>query len=598
MILTALNNYYDRLVENDKGDVPPFGFSSEKISCCIVIDTNGQMVDVYPLGTGGTNKSISLIVPKNEGRSGSKIFPFFLWDKTSYVLGLTGKPGSERDRAIETFNAFKMFHKENISSCDDEGLQALVKFLDGWNPNDQELTKDFPPNFLDKNVVFKLDGENKYLHQRKASIDIYGNLISKSENHRVQCLVTGRKQAPARLHPKIKNVDDAQPAGANLVSFKQDSFQSYGKFQGDNAPVSEKAVFAYGSALNYLLRRESSNKQRLKIGDATVVFWAESSSSEETELAESFLSFGLAPKSEADSDDEQTQVLLDDLVKVAKGRPVTELGLALNPETRIYILGLAPNNARLSVRFWHVDTLEHFARCLSEHYQDLYLEPQRWKQPPAIWRLLSETVPHREGSKPKLDDVAPQLAGELTRAILTGRRYPRSLLTNLIMRMRADGDLSPLRIALCKAVLVREARLNSQHNKEIPVSLDTDNDNPGYLLGRLFSTLESVQIDALDGAVNASIKDRFYGAASATPATIFPMLLRNAQNHFGKLRKSKPGLAVSLEKQITEVIGRLPAEFPKTLGLEEQGRFAIGYYHQRSEKFKKRETEIEEGDSE
>ena len=600
MIITALNNYYDRLAEQGLEGLPSYGYSNENISYCLQIDPDGNLLDVISLlDTSGKKPRPSARLVPNPPKRSVNIAPCFLWDKSGYVLGLTASDkDKDQARAVQTHQSFKKYHLQWLADSEDAGMKALLLFLERWNPDDQTLTEIIPPEALDSNLVFRLESENKFLHERSEAQKIRARQLAAGSNNLTPCLITGEPSVVSDLHPSIKGVNGAQSSGASLVSFNQNSFESYGKKQGQNAPVSDKATFAYGTTLNYLLRRDDNNKQRLQIGDTTVVFWAESDSPAEAARAESFLCFGLAPKAETDEDNEQTQLLLDDLIQVAKGRPLTELGQELNPNTRIYILGLAPNAARLSVRFWQVDTLEHFTRCLSDHYQDLYLEPRPWKQPPAIWQLLRETVPHRSGVKPKLDDIAPQLAGEMTRAILTGRRYPRSLMTNLIMRMRADGDLSPLRIALCKAVLAREARLSSQHYKEIPVSLDTTNENLGYLLGRLFSTLESVQIDALDGSVNASIKDRFYGAASATPATIFPMLLRNAQNHFAKLRKSKPGLSVLLEKQVGEVIGRLPAEFPKTLGLEDQGRFAIGYYHQRSEKFKKRETEIEEGVSE
>lgn len=602
MILTALNNYYDRLSDQGIEGLPPYGYSNESISYCLQIDTEGNLIDVIPLlDTSGKKPRPSVRMVPNPPKRASNISPCFLWDKTSYVLGLTASD-KEKDlaRAKQTHQAFKEYHQQWLADSEDEGIKAILCFLEKWNPEDEDMVSKIPSEAIDTNVVFRLNGDKIFLHQRPVVQKIRALQLSSDSTDMVPCLITGDNSVVTDLHPSIRGVNGAQSSGASLVSFNQNSFESYGKKQGHNAPVSNKAAFAYGTVLNYLLRRDESNKQRLQLGDTTVVFWAESDVLEEAENADDFIGFCLSPKTETDEDDGQITALAEDLIQVAKGRPIQELGRGLNPETRIYILGLAPNAARLSIRFWQVNTLEHFTRCLSAHYQDLYLDPQPWKNLPAIWRLLSETVPHRAGSKPKLDDVSPQLAGELTRAILTGRRYPRSLLTNLIMRMRADGDISPLRVALCKAVLARESRLNSQNDKEIPVSLDTDNKDPGYLLGRLFSSLESAQRAALGKGINATIKDRFYGAASATPATIFPMLLRNTQNHFSKIRKTKGGLAVSLEKQIGEIIDKLAASFPKTLGIEEQGRFAIGYYHQRNEIFKKHEPELEleEGDSE
>jgi CRISPR-associated protein Csd1 len=600
MILTALNNYYGRLVEQGNPDVPPYGYSPENISYCLVIDREGALIDVVSLldTTEKKPRPSVYLVPQPPKRA-SNVAPCFLWDKSSYVLGLTS---SEKDkdihRARQTHEKFKEYHRQWLEDEDDVGLQALLAFLDRWDPEDETLVKLVPIDALDTNLVFRLDEEQGFLHQRDRAKVIRDRQLASSDQQTQTCLVTGEPAPVAALHPTIKGVNGAQSSGASLVSFNLSAFESHGKKQGMNAPVSERAAFGYGTALNYLLRRDPNNRQRLQIGDSTVVFWAEAGNPQEAEASEDFLGGLLSPPTNSeDLDNPEVERLHATLNKVAAGEPLQNLNLQLNPNTRIYILGLAPNAARLSVRFWEMDTLERFIQRIGEHYRDLLLQPVPWKKPPSIWRLLLETVPYRNG-KAKSDDVAPHLAGELTRAILTGRRYPRHLLTHMIMRMRADGHLSSLRVALCKAILVRDQRLGSIKDKEIPVSLDIDNRDPGYVLGRLFATLESVQRAALGGKVNATIRDRYYGAASATPASVLPVLLRNAQSHFSKVRKEKPGLAVNLEKQTGAIMELLPAEFPKTLGLEEQGRFAIGYYHQRNEIFNKHASDIQEGDAE
>lgn len=598
MILTALNNYYDRLVDQGVDDVPPYGFSQEKISYALVINTEGDLIDVISLMDTSAKKprpSVRL-VPQPPKRS-VNIDPCFMWDKTGYVLGLTASEADKDiQRAKKTFDAFRTYHYNCFENTEDEGLKALLLFLDKWDPDDSECISQMPEEALDSNVVFRLDGEQRFLHQRPAAQKIRSEQLKASGADRVICLVTGEETSPATLHPNIKGVNGAQSSGASLVSFNLDAFTSYGKKQGQNAPVSERAAFGYGTALNYLLRRDDNNKHRLQIGDSTVVFWAEAATNEAATTAEGI--FGILLQPPAPDDKEESSRLHSTLLAVSKGRPLETLDPNLQADTRIYVLGLAPNASRLSIRFWQVDSLDIFAKRVAEHYRDLQLEPQPWKSEPAIWRLLAETVPHREDTKPKLDDVAPQLAGEMARAILTGSRYPRSLLSNLIMRIRADGDVSPLRVALCKAVLVREARLSNRqnHDKEIPVSLDTDNTDPGYLLGRLFASLESVQRAALGKNVNATIRDRYFGAASATPASVFPVLMRNAQNHLSKVKKDKPGLATNLEKQLNEIVDKLEPQLPKSLRIESQGRFAIGYYHQRAEIFKKHESDIKEGE--
>ncbi len=256
----------------------------------------------------------------------------------------------------------------------------------------------------------------------------------------------------------------------------------------------------------------------------------------------------------------------------------------------MFVLGLAPNESRLSIRFWQRGTLEDFAQRLAEHEGDMRLDPPAWRTAPSAWRLALATAPSRDG-RAKAEDIPPQLAGEMMRAILNGGRYPGSLLATVIMRIRTDGDLSPMRVAICKGILARDRRLGvNLHLEEVPVSLDKESNNPGYRLGRLFAVLENAQRAALGGQINATIRDRYYGAASATPASVFPVLLRRTHNHLAKLRKEKPGLAVTLERDVREIVDGLTDHFPRSLRLEDQGRFAIGYYHQSQARFAKNDA--------
>lgn len=595
MILTALNNYYDRLVEHGDARIAPYGFSQEKISFALVFNRAGELLQIRNLLNTSGKKPVPSIrqVPQPPKRS-VNIDPCFLWDKSGYVLGLIRSiEVKDIERAKLTHEAFKRYHQQWLSNSDDAGLCALLAFLETWDADDLVQREKIPEAALDANLVFQLDGDQCFLHERPAAIAIRQQQVAGGKGKEETCLITGELAPSAVLHPAIKGVNGAQSSGASMVSFNLDAFTSYGKTQGANAPVSEKAAFAYSTVLNYFLRRDPSNHHRLQIGDSSVVLWAETDNVAQADASESLLSALMNPS----TDSQESQRLHAILSQVAKGRPLRELESNLEDSTKMYVLGLAPNASRLSVRFWEVATLDRFANRLAEHFQDLMLNPLPWKQEPAIWRLLSETVPHRAGSKPKLEDVAPQLAGELARAILTGGRYPRSLLANLIMRMRSDGDISSLRVALCKAILVRDARLsNRQHDdKEIPVSLDIENRDPGYVLGRLFALLEYSQREALGGNVNATIRDRYYGAASATPASVFPVLLRNLSHHLGKIRKVKPGFAINLEKRIGDVVDLLGSEMPKSLRIETQGRFAIGYYHQNHDLFKKTEPTDKEG---
>ncbi|WP_449191657.1 type I-C CRISPR-associated protein Cas8c/Csd1 [Thauera sp.] len=589
MILQALNRYYERLIEQQAEDVAPAGCSPEKISFEILLTPDGEVAQGNDIRDTSGKKPLPrmLNVPQAEKRTVG-IKSNLLWDKTSYVLGVS----NTSKRADKEHEAFVELHETVLAGEDDPGLKALLSFLRGWSP-DQFEARGFPADMVDANLVFRMDGEHCYLHDRPAARAVRARLLAGDAGQEAAasgavCLVSGEVAPVARLHPAIKGVNGAQSSGASIVSFNLDAFTSYAKSQGDNAPVSEPAAFAYTTALNYLLRRGEHNRQRLQVGDASVVFWAEAADAQQASAAEDLFASLLSPPADDASEAARVRAVLE---RIAKGRPVADLAPNLEPGTRMYVLGLAPNASRLSVRFWQVDTLGVLAGRIAQHAEDLHLEPLPWRTEPSVYRLVLATVPHREGAKPKADDAINIVIGETMRAILSGGPYPRSLLANTIMRFRADGDISGLRVALCKGVLARERRRDIRTSEEeIPVSLDKQSTQPGYLLGRLFAVLERAQHSALGDHVNATIRDRYYGAASATPASIFPMLLRNTQNHLGKLRKERKGQAVNLEKDIGEIIGGLPEQFPRSLKIEDQGRFAIGYYHQSQSYFTRRDA--------
>lgn len=345
------------------------------------------------------------------------------------------------------------------------------------------------------------------------------------------------------------------------------------------------AAFAYTAVLNHLLRRSPDNSQRLQIGDMTVVFWAEADNEAAALLAEQTFMGLINPPAD---DEQETDRLRHVLAAVKHGRALHDMDPDFDEGTRMFVLGLAPNAARLSIRFWMVDSLKAFIKKLAQHASDMELEPKAWHGIPAPWQIARATAPIRDG-RSKAEDVVANLAGDVLRSILCGSRYPRSLLATILMRMRADNAHTGLRVAICKAVLERDRYfgIGGSLTEEVPVSLNLESTNPGYRLGRLFSVLEEVQRGALGKNINATIRDRYYGSASATPASIFPILIRNAQNHLSRLRKDKPGFAVNLERTITEIMSGLPEELPRSLRIEDQGRFAVGYYHQTQSRFAK-----------
>lgn len=579
-ILQALNGYYER--QAGRGKASAYGFSKQGISFAVVLDVDGRVLDVMDVRdtTGRQPRPGVREVPAPVVRA-SNVLPNFLWDNTTYVFGVrrdarTGAPSPAKrgERA-----AFISFHRELLGDTEDEGLQALLAFLGKWSSDRYEALPQ-SAEMLGQNVAFRLEvpgGPPAFLHESKAARDIWTRWLEGEDADQEFCLVTGRRLPTARLHPKIKGVQGAQTAGAAIVSFNNDAFTSFGKKQGANAPVSKRAAFGYTSALNALLARKSRN--RIRIGDTTTVFWAETDGDPESaEAAEDLFSMLVAPP----TDEEESAAVGDTIKAIADGRPleVVEPRIKDPRRTRFFVLGLAPNAARLSVRYWLEDTIGRVGERLGEHWKDLHIEPEPWRTPPAIWRLLRETA-----VQGKSENVSPVLGGALMDAILRGGRYPRSLLTAVLMRMRSDGNISGLRAAICKACLARDSRLG--HEKEdVPVSLNQDEKNPAYRLGRLFAIYEKLQSDAIQKS-NVTIKDQFYGSASATPASVFPLLDRKAAHHLATLRKdpARAGWAFRHEQRLAEVFEGLETGFPASLGLEEQGRFVIGYYHQRAKLF-------------
>ena len=568
-VLQALARHHERLVR--VGEAPRYGFSRAPISYALVLSFEGAVVDVVPLldTSGRTPRPTSYEVPQPVKRT-SGVASNFLWDKTSYVLGVkrdsaTGQPvPAHREHA-----AFQKLHTDLLAEADDPELQALRYFLDQWSAASYASLPSAEA-MLDQNIVFRLDGELSFIHERPEARVTWKRHLARQQGAEGLCLVYGSIGSLARLHAPIKGVRGAQASGAAVVSFNLDAFESFGKKQGANAPISEDAAFAYATALNALLARDS--RRRIQIGDTTTVFWAEATGGDEAANAAEDLFAMLAEPSTAAEEEAR---IADKLTAIGSGRPLADAVAGVDEQTRFHVLGLSPNAARLSIRYWHTDTLGTIARRIVDHWRDILIEPQPWKTPPAVWRVLIETAAQR-----KTDRIPPILGGALMRAILTGGPYPRSLLAAIIIRMRQDQDINPLRAAICKACLARDHRLGLI-KEDVSVSLNPNETNVAYRLGRLFAVYEGVQKAAL-GRVNATIRDRYFGAASATPASIFPLLERTSGHHLATLRKNeKARLAHWFDRQIDDILAGVDSTFPRSLRLEEQGRFAIGYHHQR-----------------
>ena len=583
MILQTLCDYYRRQEE----ELPPPGFERKAIPFVIVLDRDGRFIDVEDTRDGNDkrDKGRLFVVPQGVKRT-SGIAANLLWDGLGYALGVVSearaakldaaKLEKEQERSREAHRAFIQHIRDVFPApIDDEGVRAVLVFLERGDFSMVFAHPLWPElNKTTESLSFRLDGYLELVCQREAVRQVVMAAEQNIAAVRERCLVSGNLDAIARLHAAIKGVRGAQSSGANLFSFNFTAACSYGKEQGQNAPVGEYAAFAYTTALNYLLRAES--RQKLLVGEDTFVFWAE-----KPDPAEELIADWLQP----DPDDPARGV---EAVKALYEAPKAGVRPLDEDEIRFFVLGLAPNNARLAVRLWNVSTVRELAANIRQHFDDLAIvrSPRDLEYLP-LWRLLVATA-----AQGKSENIPPLLAGEVLRAILAGTPYPQTLLVAALQRIRAEqGAVNYVRAALIKAVLVRNARFGPA-KQEVDVSLDTQNPNIGYRLGRLFAVLERAQELASPG-LNATIRDRFYGAASATPVTVFPYLLNKLMPHH--LNKLATGQKVWLENLIGQILDTI-TQFPVHLNLDDQGRFAIGYYHQHQEFFKKKTSDNQSTD--
>lgn len=572
MILQALNDYYRRKAADPDPArrLPAFGLEEKEIPFILEIDAAGRWLPPIRDTRRKEGKRLlgqRFLVPQAVKRA-SGIAANLLWDTAEYVLGVDtrGKP----ERVVEQHAAFRARIKalpESTTAL--PGVVAVRKFLDAV---DLAALANDPlwPEILEGNPVmsFRLQGEVELVCQHPAVALATAAMEEGESSDSAFCLVSGAMAPAERLHAAIKGVWGAQSSGANVVSFNLDAFNSYGKRQGANAPVGKPAAFAYTTALNHLLGRDS--RQRVQVGDASTVFWAERPSDFETLVPDLF---GESPKDDPD----RGARALDALYRsIHSGHFVSD-----EDATRCHVLGLAPNAARIAVRFWQTGTAAELGARLRRHFDDL--DVARGPNDPrylSLFRLLASIA-----VQGKADNIPPRLGGEVVRTVLAGEdvAYPTVLLQGAIARCRAEQRVTYPRAAAIKACLnrsIRNANRNSTSvtEKEFAPMLDTAHPSPAYRLGRLFAVLEKIQEEASPG-LNATIRDRYYGAASSTPVAVFTTLLRLKNHHLGKL---SPGRRVNLERLIGEIMGGI-ADFPRLLPLPEQGRFALGYYHQRQD---------------
>lgn len=576
MILQALTRHYEDLLR--LGAIARPGWGVAKVSYALELSESGEVLSLLSLlqeVTKGKKTAImprEMVVPMPVKRTVS-ISPNFLCDNSGYLLGADEKGKPARTR--ECFDASKALHLNLLGAATSPAARAVTAFFQTWDPQKaashsalasrwDELMKGVNLLFWYGDAPVSDDPQVRDLWQ--AHYDQSG------AGKRTRCLVTGEKSAIEEIHPAIKGVQGAQSSGAALVSFNAPAFWSYGH---EYAPIGSYAAFAYTTALNHLL----ADKEHLcRIGDTAVVCWAEGGESAYQDMGLAAL-YGEGPITQNDL---QTM-----LTSLAKGDPVDWDETRLDPGTRFYVLGLAPNAARLSVRFFWQDSFGTLARNVLRHYKALEIERpafDEWETLP-LWALLRETVNLKER------DPAPskQMAGDVLRSILTGTPYPATLLHGATLRIRAEQKITRGRAAILKAYYLR-SRNEILPKEVLDVTLREDSTYLPYVLGRLFSVLEGIQ-KAANPDITTTIKDRYFNSASATPALVFPTLINLAQKHLRKLKNQR----TYWDKQITELLGLIRETYPARMTLPEQGAFQLGYYHQVQTRFTKKEEEKENG---
>ncbi len=585
MILHALADYYNRLRKEKSQDMAPFGFEKKEIPFLIVLDEKGDFLSLRDtrVGEGRKKRARKFLVPKGEKKT-SGIKANLLWDTPQYIFGTPKlKKGQEEPtkKDISKAKQAQMAFLERIINVfgedfDDKGIAAVISFLKAGdfkeifsNPLWEEIKETHP------NMTFVLADDEQLLIAQRPKVMEKIEEVMKPEGNKQACLVSGELDVPATLHTAIKGVWGAQSSGANIVSFNKESFcsQNYWKKQGLNAPVGQRAEFAYTTALNYLLANGS--RQRMQVGDTSTVFWADKTHPFEEDFS-CFL--GEPPKGE-----EPDYGKLRTLLKAVKTGVLPE-----EDSMDFHVLGLAPNASRLAIRFWYQGSIAELKRRIARHFMDFeVVKSDRDREHLSLFQILVAIAP--EG---KADNIPPNLGGELMRSILNDLPYPGTLLSGAIRRCKAEQQVTRARAAIIKACLVREARFKQKKGKEVSMALDKTYDNIGYVLGRLFAILERIQEQALGGNLNKTIRDTYFGAASSSPLVTFRRLNDLAIHHLAKIRNSG-GSTVWLEKQLQEVMDKVPSSgIPTILSLEDQGRFAVGYYHQRQDFFTKKEEDV------
>lgn len=574
MLLQSLVKLYEAWAE--KGEIEKLGWNPVKISYGISLDQEGNVDEIIHLKTNAPkgNKEIpSLISLPMPVKRSVGVASNFLYDNATYVFGYDNS--NKPDRAKQCFDCFRSVGNKVLENSDDEFSTVIKKFLQKDYSEFENLsdlltelncTETTVDDILNKGANLLLMPLGKFPTDSKAICESWNSYYEHSDAPKGVCLVTGKDDHIAKLHPVIKGIRGAQAAGASLVSFNATAFDSYGKENGYNAPVSEYAAFAYTSALNKLV---SDNDHRVFSGDTTVVCWTEDGESAYQDVFAGIFN----------SDDEVKQKdLHDTIVSIVNGNEVKWEGIPLNPSNNFYILGISPNSARLSVRFFIQNTFGKVMENLLKNQQRMEMvKPgfEKFNYIP-LWRILGETV----NKKSRDRKCKPHLAGDVLNSIINDYNYPSTLYYGILGRISAEQNINWVKASVLKAYLLKN--YESTYKEEITVDYNENSNNKAYLLGVLFSNLEEIQNTANPG-IKSTIRDRYFTAASSTPSRVFPILIDLAQNHIKKI--PNVGAKVNCQKMLTETMSKLGDKFPNRLKLDEKGMFQLGYYQRTQERF-------------
>jgi CRISPR-associated protein Csd1 len=582
MILQALKEYYDRKAADPKSGIAPEGWEIRCFSYAAEIDESGEFVCFHELKelVDGKPQGKLFLVPSLGEKKGNGIKANFLWENIEYLFAIPVPTPLKPNPDIERVQAQHSAFIEKLQTLD--GNSVILNALRQYKVDDSDKDRVRSDPLWDdarkanQFVTLSMKTANTTGWLPVAANDEVRASVNRSRPAKDAdgyCLVSGSFAEIVRLEPAgIKGVYGLDgKAERTMVSFNQDAFISYRKAKNYNAPIGKQAAFAYATALNTLLGKNSN--QHLLVGDASTLFWSAKRTSFESDF--SFF-FQEPPK---DDPDAGTRVVRNLFESVSNGAYREDDG-----KEKFYLLGLSPNAARISVRFWQVGTVAEFAERIRRHFEDLRIvKPPKEPEFYSLWRLLVNIA-----IQDKSENIPPNVAGDFMRSILDGTPYPQTLLQSALRRVHSDTEnrVKPVRAALIKAYLNRYLRAHpNKGEKEIEMALDTEQPSVGYQLGRLFAVLEKIQEEASPG-LNATIRERYYGSACSSPVTVFGTLMRLKNHHLAKL--DNKGRAVNLEKLVGEIVSHFD-DFPPHLDLHEQGKFAIGYYHQRQDFFTKKD---------